>query len=149
MTKRKDIAVIGMSGAFPMSPTLDAFWDNLAAGRRCVGKLPLERWGYEREESRPAGWETAGVYPHMGVLQGAELFDPAFFSISPAFFATERPAGMPCQHREDLQLLLGHVHQGAVQRDLATREVDHERADLDHVFDAALVAAADERRDAG
>ncbi|MFD0746348.1 SDR family NAD(P)-dependent oxidoreductase [Phytohabitans flavus] len=65
------IAVIGMSGRFPGSPDLDAFWQNLAAGRDLVTRLPADRW--PGEESRPWG----------GFLHDVDAFDAEFFKVSP------------------------------------------------------------------
>src|SRR5690606_8301888 len=39
-----EIAVIGMAGRFPMAADVDAFWDNLAAGRNCISEIPESRW---------------------------------------------------------------------------------------------------------
>ncbi|MCP4156932.1 MAG: hypothetical protein GY757_54975, partial [bacterium] len=38
------IAVIGMSGQFPKSETLDEFWDNLIHRRDCISEVPPVRW---------------------------------------------------------------------------------------------------------
>ena len=72
------IAVIGMSAEFPMAADPAALWENLVRARDCVSGLPFARWGLTNGEDhkRP-------LYPHMGQLQDAEMFDPLFFSISP------------------------------------------------------------------
>ena len=69
------VAIVGMSGAFPMSPNLDHLWRNLLEGRDCIGRLPLvRRWGVP---------EDSVAVAHAGVLDETELFDPLFFGISP------------------------------------------------------------------
>ncbi|MCG8915260.1 polyketide synthase [Actinokineospora sp. PR83] len=78
------IAVIGMAGRFPMADDVDAFWDNLAAGRDCVSEVPPSRWPVDAffdEDPRTPG-RTYSRW--MGVLDGADSFDPLFFNISPA-----------------------------------------------------------------
>ena len=67
------IAIIGMSGCFPLSNDIDALWENLLAGRDCIRELPPERWGAN----------PSPVLKHAGVIDGLEFFDPLFFGISP------------------------------------------------------------------
>ncbi|MEV5432438.1 SDR family NAD(P)-dependent oxidoreductase [Streptomyces sp. NPDC052701] len=80
------IAVIGMSGRFPMARTLREFWENLAAGRDCVTEIPEDRWPLEgfyhpdRDEAVAAGL-SYGKWG--GFLDGFDEFDPLFFAISP------------------------------------------------------------------
>jgi len=79
---RNDVAIIGMSGRYPMAPDLDQFWRNLAEGRDCISDLPAER----RDS-----WDTYASKPHAahlycksgGFLEGLDRFDPLFFNISP------------------------------------------------------------------
>ena len=66
------IAIIGMSGVFPGASDVDTFWNNLLKGMDLIGSPPVSRWpGYD------ADWIEAGF------IEGAELFDSAFFNISP------------------------------------------------------------------
>ncbi|MEV6960321.1 SDR family NAD(P)-dependent oxidoreductase [Streptomyces sp. NPDC051207] len=67
------VAVIGMSGAFPGSPDLDSFWDNLVQGRDLISEAPPERF--------PAAPGTAPV--RGGFLEGVDRFDAGFFQITP------------------------------------------------------------------
>jgi len=67
------IAVIGMSGRFPMAQDLAAFWDQLRNGKEGIGALPATR----RE------WTHASPRPHGGFLSEVDAFDPLFFGISP------------------------------------------------------------------
>ena len=71
--QRDAIAVIGMSGRFPMAQDLAAFWDQLRSGKEGIGALPETR----RE------WTHAGPRPHGGFLSEVDAFDPLFFGISP------------------------------------------------------------------
>ncbi|MFM8445697.1 MAG: amino acid adenylation domain-containing protein [Methylococcus sp.] len=76
------IAVIGMTGCFPGAETLDQFWDNLDAGRDCIGEIPLERWDW-RALHRAA--VLAGDTPPVekgGFMADIAGFDARFFGIS-------------------------------------------------------------------
>jgi natural product biosynthesis luciferase-like monooxygenase protein len=68
------VAIIGMSGRFPGSPDLAAFWDNLCAGRSLIGPPPPGRG------SLPGGY-----------LDDVEGFDAALFGIAPAEAAAMDP----------------------------------------------------------
>ncbi|MGH8877682.1 MAG: beta-ketoacyl synthase N-terminal-like domain-containing protein, partial [Stackebrandtia sp.] len=77
-----DIAVIGISGRYPMAEDLDAFWRNLADGRDCVTEIPPERWPLD-------GFYAPVREPHRsyskwgGFLSDIDKFDPLFFNIAP------------------------------------------------------------------
>ncbi|MWV45370.1 SDR family NAD(P)-dependent oxidoreductase [Paenibacillus sp. HJL G12] len=78
------VAVIGMSGQFPQADSLADLWNNLALGKDCVSEVPATRWPiHEYYDENP---DTPGkTYSKwMGVLEGADQFDPLFFNISPA-----------------------------------------------------------------
>ncbi|UMP06748.1 type I polyketide synthase [Amycolatopsis sp. EV170708-02-1] len=64
------LAVIGMAGRFPGAPDVRAFWDNLTHGRDSITRFPGD----------PAIQE---YIPALGVLEGADEFDAAFFGYSP------------------------------------------------------------------
>ncbi|MFP3501322.1 SDR family oxidoreductase [Burkholderia sp. SIMBA_062] len=75
-----DVAIIGMSGAFPGASNVQEFWRNLEAGR-----CSLER--YSEQELLDAGVDPAHLasahyVPVGGRLQDIELFDNEFFGIS-------------------------------------------------------------------
>ena len=42
--RTEPVAIIGMSGRYPMAPNLAAFWDNLRSGRHCISEFRPERW---------------------------------------------------------------------------------------------------------
>ena len=76
-----EIAVIGMVGRFPGAPDLETFWRNLREGIESISF-------FTDEELRALGIEEAALaHPRYvkarGVLEGAELFDEAFFGYSP------------------------------------------------------------------
>ncbi|MGW0487970.1 SDR family NAD(P)-dependent oxidoreductase [Streptomyces olivaceus] len=78
-----DIAVIGMSGRFPGADDLDAFWENLEAGRVEITEVPPERWDTARwyDPNRSVTDRTDSKW--AALVSGADEFDPAFFRLSP------------------------------------------------------------------
>ena len=79
------IAIVGMSCRFPMSEDLDAFWDNLAQGRDCIGEIPPQRWAGQGEWFHPDPRHPRTSYSKWaGLLDDIAAFDPLFFGISPA-----------------------------------------------------------------
>jgi acyl transferase domain-containing protein/acyl carrier protein len=74
------IAVVALSGRFPKSPTIEAFWDNLVNGRDLIAPVPLDRGGFV---SRGAGTRPPFV-ERGGFLTDIDLFDAAFFRIKEA-----------------------------------------------------------------
>lgn len=77
-----DIAVIGMSGMYPESPTVDDFWDNISNNINCVNEVPdfyLDKENYysQTKEKGKAYCKWAGI------LNRKAYFDPLFFNISP------------------------------------------------------------------
>lgn len=81
---REGIAVIGMAGQFPQAGTLNEFWQNLADGRDCISEIPATRWSlddyYHPDVEAPGKTNCKW----MGVLEGADRFEPLFFNITPA-----------------------------------------------------------------
>jgi hypothetical protein len=39
-----NIAIIGISGQYPMADNLQEFWENLKDGRDCIDEIPKDRW---------------------------------------------------------------------------------------------------------
>jgi len=76
------IAIVGISGRFPMAEDIDAFWKNLKEGKDCITVIPKDRWDWKNisgEEKEP---HTSGV-KWGGFIDGIREFDPIFFGISP------------------------------------------------------------------
>jgi len=72
----QDIAIIGISGRYPQSPTLSLYWKNLKEGKKCIREIPSDRWNYkDYTESCYSKWG--------GFIEDVEKFDPLFFNISP------------------------------------------------------------------
>lgn len=71
------IAIIGMSGRFSESESLDAFWENLAEGRNLVKKV--SRW---KTTDCVMSDSTGRDYCSQGsFVDSIDRFDPAFFGI--------------------------------------------------------------------
>jgi acyl transferase domain-containing protein len=49
-----DIAVIGISGRFPMARDLHEFWSNLVHGKDCICEIPKDRWNWREYYGDPA-----------------------------------------------------------------------------------------------
>ena len=77
------VAVIGMSGRFPMSEDLDAFWENLLTGKDCISEIPKSRWDWEALWGDPKTEENKTNIKWGGFIEGIEEFDSLFFGISP------------------------------------------------------------------
>src|SRR6185437_7663087 len=45
---RQSIAIVGMSGIMPQSENMEAFWDNLSAGRDLITEIPPDRWDWRK-----------------------------------------------------------------------------------------------------
>ncbi|MEZ4240534.1 MAG: amino acid adenylation domain-containing protein [Myxococcota bacterium] len=76
-----DIAIIGMSGAFPGAATIESLWTHTLAGRDCLSDLSpadLDRGGVTPEEANERGYVA-----RAGILPDARCFDAAFFGYAP------------------------------------------------------------------
>lgn len=77
------IAIIGISGRYPMSGNLTEFWENLKAGKDCISEIPDERWDYHpfyTDDKDKAG----RIYTKWGgFIDDADKFDALFFNITP------------------------------------------------------------------
>jgi non-ribosomal peptide synthase protein (TIGR01720 family) len=83
------IAVIGMAGRFPGAASVEALWRVLEEGREGVTFFTPEALaaaGVRAETLADPDYVPAG-----GVLEGVELFDAAFFSMTPAEAALTPP----------------------------------------------------------
>ncbi|MGN9913462.1 SDR family NAD(P)-dependent oxidoreductase [Phytohabitans sp. LJ34] len=77
------IAVVGLSGRYPMAATLEEFWENLRRGRDCVTEVPSDRWDHDRFFTPGPGDAGKAYSKWGGFLDGVDEFDPLFFGISP------------------------------------------------------------------
>lgn len=76
-----EIAIIGMSGRFPGANSIHEFWQNLQNGREAIS--------FFTDQELAAAGVSPAVYSQQqyvkagAVLDGIEMFDAAFFGISP------------------------------------------------------------------
>lgn len=74
------VAVIAMAGRFPGAADVDAFWENLCAGKETIKFFSDD----ELDPSIPRELRgDPGYIRARGVIDGVELFDAAFFGINP------------------------------------------------------------------
>lgn len=83
LATERDIAIIGLAGRYPQSPTLYAFWENAVQGKDCIIDIPRDHWDYV-----PDGCNGDAEGLHLrskagGFIDGVDQFDPLFFGISP------------------------------------------------------------------
>lgn len=75
-----DLAIVGVSGRYPMANNINEFWENLKGGKNCISEIPPDRWDWKcftsngAEESLPK-WG--------GFIKDIDKFDPLFFGIAP------------------------------------------------------------------
>ncbi|MCC7054600.1 MAG: amino acid adenylation domain-containing protein [Gemmatimonadaceae bacterium] len=89
-TATDDIAVIGMSGRFPGAASVDEFWRNLLGNVESIVAFSDDE--LRAEGLDPVAMRAAGHYvQRRGQLANPDLFDAAFFGISPNEAAATDP----------------------------------------------------------
>lgn len=79
--KTNQVAIIGMSGRFPMTEDVFQFWENIESGKECISYFTDEELlseGISEEILNQTNYIKA-----KGVLSDLELFDASFFDYSP------------------------------------------------------------------
>lgn len=100
--KREDIAIIGMACDLPMSPNVEAFWDNLINNRTCLVNKPANRLHHEQVFKNPYFAEFVGrpVFTPSdedferflgGYVSDIDQFDYEFFNITESEAASIDP----------------------------------------------------------
>ena len=83
----ESIAIVGISGRYPDAWDLDEYWRNLSQGVDCIREIPADRWRWQDYYRDVASGEALSAGQHSskwgGFIQGADEFDPRFFSITP------------------------------------------------------------------
>jgi len=74
------IAIIAVSGRYPLSPDLDTLWNNLASGCDGVRPVPDNRWQWQNATGLRL---STAQLRQAGYLDGVDRFDPLHFGISP------------------------------------------------------------------
>ncbi len=76
-----DIAIIGISGKFAGSETVEEFWDHLQSGDSCIEEIKRQGWA-EYYDSDPSQ-KNKSISKWGGLLKNIDKFDASFFNISP------------------------------------------------------------------
>ncbi|WP_243708049.1 non-ribosomal peptide synthetase/type I polyketide synthase [Luteimonas arsenica] len=74
------IAIVAMAGRFPGAASVEALWENLCAGRDGVTHFSPDELDPSIPESLRA---DPGYVPARGVFDDYDMFDAAFFGVSP------------------------------------------------------------------
>jgi acyl transferase domain-containing protein/SAM-dependent methyltransferase len=77
------IAIVGISGRYPMAEDLDELWRNLRDGRDCVTEIPPDRWELDGFYSPERGTRGRSYSKWGGFLSDVDKFDTLFFNIAP------------------------------------------------------------------
>ncbi|MCP4160488.1 MAG: SDR family NAD(P)-dependent oxidoreductase [Deltaproteobacteria bacterium] len=82
-SETEDIAIIGISGRYPLSNTMEEFWANLKAGNNCITEVSSNRWNTLLPGNVS---ELEYQYPdkkyYGGFLDNINRFDHSLFEIS-------------------------------------------------------------------
>jgi polyketide synthase PksN len=77
------IAIVGMSGKFPMAANINEFWQNLLDGKDCISEIPEDRWDWREYYGDPKTEANKTNIKWGGFIEGVDEFDALFFGISP------------------------------------------------------------------
>jgi 3-oxoacyl-(acyl-carrier-protein) synthase/SAM-dependent methyltransferase/aryl carrier-like protein len=111
------IAIVGVAGRYPRSPTLEAYWDNLKSGTHCIGEIPASRWDWRQFYSEDKG-QPGKIYTRWGgFIEHADCFDPLFFHISP-----KEAQGMDPQERVFLETAYAALEDAGYTPGILARE---------------------------
>src|SRR6516225_7185289 len=89
---QNSIAIVGMAGRFPGARDISEFWQNLRAGVESVKRLTDEQ--LRGAGAEPADLRNPAYVKAAAMLDDIDLFDAAFFGLSPKDAAIMDP-----QHR--------------------------------------------------
>ncbi|QFQ28648.1 SDR family NAD(P)-dependent oxidoreductase (plasmid) [Bacillus thuringiensis] len=81
--EKEPIAIIGLSGIFPMADDVEAFWGNLVGSKDCISEIPSSRWDWQAYYGNPMTDGNKTKAKWGGFINGIDEFDPLFFGISP------------------------------------------------------------------
>lgn len=113
------IAIVGISGRFPLARDLDAFWRNLSEKRDCITEIPERLWNW-RDYWHPDRNVKGKSYSKWGgFIEDSDCFDPLFFNIS-----NLQAESMDPQERIFLETVYHTLEDaGYTRRRLANRQV--------------------------
>lgn len=73
------IAIIGMSGMFAQSSSVEALQRHLYQGRDCISEVPNTRWDWKAVYGNPKDGEFTNV-KYAGFIEDVDKFDPVFLA---------------------------------------------------------------------
>ncbi|MEJ8546227.1 beta-ketoacyl synthase N-terminal-like domain-containing protein [Brevibacillus borstelensis] len=80
-----EYAIVGMAGRFPGAPDVHTFWRNLVEGKDSIAPYPQSRIDDVTHVNQEYFEAMKGAkFRPGGYIERIDLFDPAFFSITPA-----------------------------------------------------------------
>ena len=112
----QDVAIVGLSGRYPRSANVAAFWENLKAGRDCITEIPRQRWDIDRYFDEEKGKRGKMYSRWGGFIDGVDEFDPTFFNVSP-----REAEGMDPQERLFLQCVYETLEDAGYTREALAR----------------------------
>ncbi|WKD49181.1 beta-ketoacyl synthase N-terminal-like domain-containing protein [Microbulbifer spongiae] len=77
------VAIVGLSGRYPGSDDVMAYWKHLSEGKDCIVEVPRDRWRWQDYYSEDRTQSGAHYSRWGGFISGVDQFDPRFFGISP------------------------------------------------------------------
>ncbi|MDE1485701.1 SDR family NAD(P)-dependent oxidoreductase [Xenorhabdus bovienii] len=77
------LAIIGIHCRMPQADDLNAFWQNILAGRECIEPIPASRWDWRRYYDIPNGAPNTTYAYEGGFIRGFDQFDAEFFRLTP------------------------------------------------------------------
>ncbi|HET9277195.1 MAG TPA: SDR family NAD(P)-dependent oxidoreductase, partial [Flavitalea sp.] len=80
---RDEIAIIGVSGRYPMAKNIDEFWENLKNGKDCITEIPPERWNNSLYHHSDKSKKGKTYCKWGGFIDDVDKFDPFLFNITP------------------------------------------------------------------
>ena len=128
------VAIIAMAGRFPGADEVEAFWENLCAGRESITFFGAD----DLDPGVPDALRDDPAYvAARGVIDGVENFDAAFFGITPreaelmdpqqriflelCWSCLERGGYVPDAHTEPVGIFAGMHNATYFQRHISTR----------------------------
>lgn len=78
-----EVAIVGVSGRYPLADDLDAFWHNLLNGRDCIREIPDDRWNWRAYFDEKRGTRGKMYAKWGGFMDDIDKFDPLFFKMPP------------------------------------------------------------------
>lgn len=83
LDSQESIAIIGISGRYPMADNLEEFWENLKEGKDCITEIPKERWDYHKYYDPDKDKFGKSYTKWGGFINDVDKFDPLFFNVPP------------------------------------------------------------------